>query len=126
MQSGNTYMANLQGQQASGMMNFDTLNANTASVGTLSVGNALSPSALTYRAGTTNIGSLSTSQAVTFSNPFPSSVGTSYRVAITIDSTTSPAVSASATNKNANGFAITLNAGITGGAKVEWIAFPDN
>ena len=126
IQSGNTYLANLQGQLASGSMNFDALNANTASVGTLSVGSALSPSALPYRAGTISIGSLSTSQAVTFSSPFPSSVGTSYRVGITFASLLSSTVSTSVTGKTANGFTITLNAGIASDVDVDWTALPDN
>jgi len=126
VQGGNTYLANLQGQAASGAMNVDAISANTASVGTLALGNALAPSALPYRAGTVSIGSLATSQAVTFSNPFPASVGTSYRVAITFDSTLSSPISASATGKTINGFTITLNAGINGGVNVDWTAFPDN
>jgi len=126
VQSGNTYVANLQGQLASGTLNFDTLNANTATIGTLTVGNALAPSILPYRAGTATIGSSSTSQHVTFSSPFPPSVGTSYRVGITFDSTLSSAVSASATSKTTNGFIVTLSAGISGGAQVDWTAFPDN
>ena len=126
IQSGNTYFANLQGQPASGTMNFDTLNANTASVGTLVVGNALAPSAIPYRAGTASIGDLSTSQVVAFSSPFSPSVGTSYRVAINFNSTLPSAVSASVTSKTANGFTITLNNGISGGINVDWTAFPDN
>ncbi|MDB6067248.1 MAG: hypothetical protein JWR26_3456 [Pedosphaera sp.] len=126
VQGGNTYLANLQGQLGSGAMNFDVLNVNTANIGTLSVGNPLPSSVLQYRAGTTNIASASTFQTVAFRNPFPASVGSSYRVALTYGSPLSSAVSASVTNKSTNGFAITLNSGVAGGVNVDWIAYPDN
>ncbi len=41
IQSGNTYVANLQGQPGSGTMNFDTLNANTANAGKISATNGM-------------------------------------------------------------------------------------
>ena len=104
----------------------DTCQPSTANIGTLTVTNKLSPSAIQYRAGTTNIASLATSQAVTFSSFFPSTVGTNYRVGIAFDSTLASAVSAAATSKTTNGFTITLSAGITGGVNVDWTALPDN
>lgn len=77
-----------------------------------------------YRAGFQAIGNLATSQAVTFSTPLASAVGTNYSVSINSDSTLASAVGFSATSKTTNGFTITLSAGVTGGVGVDYKATP--
>lgn len=81
-------------------------------------------SALPIRAGFQAIGNLATSQAVTFTTPLASAVGTNYSVSISSDSTLASAVGFSATSKTTNGFTITLSAGVTGGIGVDYTAIP--
>ncbi len=76
---------------------------------------------LPYRAGTTNIGNLATTLLVTFTSPLSSA---NYAVGITFDTTLGAAVSAAATSKTANGFTISLSAGIAGGANLDYTAWP--
>lgn len=73
----------------------------------------------TYRAANTGIGNLSTSQVVIFSSPLPS---TNYAVTLSFNTTLSSAVSASASSKTISGFTINLNAGIAGGANLDYLA----
>ena len=78
-------------------------------------------SALTgFRAGITNLASLSTSQVVIFSTPMPTSVGTNYTVWLTFGTTLAGATSAAVTAETTNGFTITLSAGITGTEGVQY------
>lgn len=77
-----------------------------------------------YRAGFQAIGNLATSQAVTFTTPLASAVGTNYSVSISSDSTLASAVGFSAGSKTTNGFTITLSAGIAGGIGVDYTAIP--
>lgn len=86
--------------------------------------NISASSVTNYRAGFQAIGNLATSQAVTFSTPLASAVGTNYSVSISSDSTLASAVGFSATSKTTNGFTINLSAGIAGGIGVDYIATP--
>lgn len=77
-----------------------------------------------YRAGFQAIGNLATSQAVTFTTPLASIVGTNYSVTVSSDSTLASAVGFAATSKTTNGFTITLSAGVAGGIGVDYTATP--
>jgi hypothetical protein len=123
-----------------------TLNASAISTGTLPL--SVIPSAITnvfvtasitnglattnyvlsvtglYRAWATNIANLATSQTIIFTTPFPPSVSSNYAVSINFDTTSGSAISATVTAKTTNGFTIMLNAGIAGGATVDYLATP--
>jgi len=79
---------------------------------------------LNYRAGFTNIPTLTTSQAVLFSTPFSPTVGTNYHVGISFDTALAAAVGFSTTSKTTNGFTITLSGTITGAVTVDYAAWP--
>jgi hypothetical protein len=81
----------------------------------------LTATQLPYRAGTTNLASLSTSQVVVFTSAM---ANTSYAVSLNFDTALAASVVASATSKTVNGFTITLSAGISGGANVDYTAWP--
>lgn len=89
-----------------------------------SLTNITSQSFTNYRAGFQAVGNLATSQAVTFSTPFLTTVGTNYSVAISSDSTLASAVGFSAGSKTTNGFTINLSAGVAGGIGVDYYAVP--
>lgn len=78
--------------------------------------------ALNYRAGQQAIGSLATSQAVTFTTPLSSA---SYSVSLTADGTLAGAVGFGVTTKATTGFTITLSAGIAGGVTLDYIVWPN-
>lgn len=77
-----------------------------------------------YRANGIAFGNLATSVAVTFSTPFPPTVGTNYSVSFGFDATLGAAVTPGATSKTTNGFTATLSAGIAGGTFIDYSALP--
>jgi hypothetical protein len=77
-----------------------------------------------YRAGITNIPTLTTSQAVLFSTPFSPTVGTNYSVSVSFDTALAAAVGFSTTAKTTNGFTVTLSGTITGAVQVDYAAWP--
>lgn len=74
-----------------------------------------------YRAGTTGVTNLATTQQVNFSSPLQN---TNYSVGLSFDATLGSTVSASAINKATTGFLISLSAGIAGGVNVDYFAIP--
>lgn len=78
---------------------------------------------IAYRAGTTNVANLATSQQVTFSTPFQP--GVSYALSLTYSNSTVPTVSLGATAETTNGFLINVSTGIAGGSFVQYTAFPN-
>lgn len=75
------------------------------------------------RAGTTNIASLATTQAILFSTPVPASVGTNYVITFGFEGTVSGAAALSASLKTTNGFLATI-IGITTGATIDYVETP--
>jgi hypothetical protein len=80
--------------------------------------------ASSYRAGITNIPTLTTSQAVLFRTPFSPTVGTNYCVNVSFDTALAAAVGFSTTAKTTNGFTVTLSGTITGAVQVDYAAWP--
>lgn len=104
-----------------------SVSANTANIGTLTLTNALIPSALPYRAGISNLGSLSLSQAILFSSPFPTSIGTNYTPSVSfIGAALVVSPELSYNNITTNGFTVNLSTGINGAETIEYTAWPFN
>src|ERR1035437_618963 len=79
---------------------------------------------LNYRSGITNIPTLTTSQSVLFSTPFPPAIGTNYCVNVSFDTALAAAVGFPTTAKTTNGFTVTLSGTITGAVLVDYAAWP--
>lgn len=113
--------------------------ANQTALGSVAAGNSggqtnypasnivgqLPASAIVYRAGQQSVGNLSTSQAVSFSSPFVSSVGTNYVIFMTPNGSLASAVAFGASSKTTNGFTMVLSAGIAGGVTCDYMAIPN-
>lgn len=78
---------------------------------------------INYRSGITNIANLATTQVITFSSPFSTTVNTNYAITFGFDGTLAAAAALSATAKSSNGFTVNI-IGITAGATIYYMAFP--